>query len=313
VLIEARASETTYFDGDTDEYCYWSGQQNASTSVRRADSRNGGTLVDLEDYMHISSFIGFGMNPIAIAKTATAGGRSLYQRTNKLDREMIIIGEIIGNSYDDLQTNRKSLLDLFKPDLVNGEQEVTIRYMATTSAGLQASEVVDIRCRMKSDGLIGHWSKPTQEPITLMFEAYDDLTRDGNDAVSLDYNDTLANANYIVKRDRDGVWSAMPGATGTVYAIAQHPITKEIWIGGGFTNAGGDADADFLARYSNGAWVAVVAGINAVVRDIKFDSNGNAYICGNFTDLGDANGDGIVMWDGSSLHSLGTGLNSFCY
>ena len=60
VLIEARASETTYFDGDTDEYCYWSGQQNASTSIRRADSRNGGTLVDLEDYMHISSFIVFG-------------------------------------------------------------------------------------------------------------------------------------------------------------------------------------------------------------------------------------------------------------
>jgi hypothetical protein len=313
--IEARATETTYFDGDTDEYCYWSGQQNASTSIRRADSRNGGTLVDLEDYMHISSFIGFGMNPIAIAKTETAGGRSLYQRTNKLDREMIIIGEIIGNSYDDLQTNRKALLDLFKPDLVNGEQEVTIRYMATTSAGLQASEVVDIRCRMKSDGLIGHWSKPTQEPITLMFEAYDDLTSDGNDAISLDYNDTLANANYIAKRDRDGVWSAMAGVTGTVYAIAQHPITKEIYIGGNFLNAGGDANADYLAKWNvaTGAWVAVVAGINGAVYALAFDASGNLYIGGAFTNLGDANGDYIAKIDtAGNISSLGTGLNGNC-
>lgn len=314
VLIEARASETTYFDGDTDEYCYWSGQQNASTSVRRADSRNGGTLVDLEDYMHISSFIGFGMNPIAIAKTATAGGRSLYQRTNKLDREMIIMGEIIGNNYDDLQTKRKALLDLFKPDLVNGEQEVTIRYMATTSAGKQASEIVDVRCRMKSDGLIGHWSKPTQEPITLMFEAYDDLMRDGNDAVSLDYNDTLADADYIVKQDRDGVWSAMAGVTGTVYAIAQHPITKEIYIGGNFLNAGGDADADHLAKWDedSGAWVSVIAGISSWVMSLVFDATGNLYIGGYFSNLGDADGDFIVMFDGTNLHSLGLGLDAVC-
>lgn len=296
VLIEARASETTYFDGDTDEYCYWSGQQNASTSIRRADSRNGGTLVDLEDYMHISSFIGFGMNPIAIAKTATAGGRSLYQRTNKLDREMIIIGEIIGNNYDDLQTNRKALLDLFKPDLVNGEQEVTIRYMATTSAGKQASEIVDVRCRMKSDGLIGHWSKPTQEPITLMFEAYDDLMRDGNDAVSLDYNDTLANADYIVKRDRDGVWSAMAGLS-SCRVILQHPITKEIYVG----------DDATVKKWSGATWDDVV--VAGSIRDMAFDAVGNLYIVGDFTDIGDADGDYVLMWDGSSLSSLGTGLN----
>ena len=44
VLIEARNEPTTYFDGDLDEYTYWSGQQNASTSVRKANSRRGGTL-----------------------------------------------------------------------------------------------------------------------------------------------------------------------------------------------------------------------------------------------------------------------------
>jgi hypothetical protein len=310
VQIEARNEPTTYFDGDTDEYTYWNGQQYLSTSVRKATSRRGGTLVDLESCMHIGSIIGLGINPYMINKTQTAGGRSLYQRTNKLDREFLMIGEIIANNYDELQTKRKTLQELFQPDLVTGEQDVTLRYMATTAAGLQASEVVEIRCRMKSDGLIGHWSKPTQEPITLMFEAYDDLMREGNAAVQLDYNNTLANADYIVKRDRNGVWSAMAGVTGTVYAIAQHPITKEIYIGGNFVNAGGDPNADYLAKWNGTAWVSVFAGINTSVYALAFDSVGNLYIGGAFENLGGDNGDRIVKWDGSSLSSLGTGLQS---
>ena len=310
VQIEARNEPTTYFDGDTDEYTYWNGQQYLSTSVRKATSRRGGTLVDLESCMHIGSIIGLGINPYMINKTQTAGGRSLYQRTNKLDREFLMIGEIIANNYDELQTKRKTLQELFQPDLVTGEQDVTLRYMATTAAGLQASEVVEIRCRMKSDGLIGHWSKPTQEPITLMFEAYDDLMREGNAAVQLDYNNTLANADYIVKRDRNGVWSAMAG-TGLIYAIAQHPITKEIYIAGAFEDAGGDSDADYLAKWDETTqdWVSVVAGINGSVVALVFDSSGNLYIGGGFTNLGDANGDRIAKIDtAGSISSLGTGL-----
>ena len=315
VQIEARNEPTTYFDGDTDEYTYWNGQQYLSTSVRKATSRRGGTLVDLESCMHIGSIIGLGINPYMINKTQTAGGRSLYQRTNKLDREFLMIGEIIANNYDELQTKRKTLQELFQPDLVTGEQDVTLRYMATTAAGLQASEVVEIRCRMKSDGLIGHWSKPTQEPITLMFEAYDDLMREGNAAVQLDYNNTLANADHILKRSSSGIWSAMAGMTGVIYTIAQHPITKEIYIGGNFLNTGGDPDADYLAKWDAvaGAWVSVVAGCNGVINVLKFDAIGNLYIAGEFTNWGDANGNYIVKWDGSNLSSLGTGLNYYCY
>jgi len=222
----------------------------------------------------------------------------------------LMIGEIIANNYDELQTKRKTLQELFQPDYVTGEQDVTLRYMATTAAGLQASDVVEIRCRMKSDGLIGHWSKPTQEPITLMFEAYDDLMREGNAAVQLDYNDTLANADYIVKRNADGTWQAMAGMTEFVRAIAQHPITKEIYIGGSGLNIGGDPNADYLAKWNGSAWVSVVAGCNSSVYDLVFDSYGNLYIGGNFTNWGNANGNYIVKWNGSALSSLGTGLQA---
>ena len=85
-----------------------------------------------------------------------------------------------------------------------------------------------------------------------------------------------------------------PGVTGTVYAIAQHPITKEIYIGGYFTNAGGDPNADYLAKWNGTAWVSVVAGINGSVRTLVFDPSGNLYIGGIFLNIGDTNGDCIV-------------------
>jgi hypothetical protein len=106
----------------------------------------------------------------------------------------------------------------------------------------------------------------------------------------------------------------MAGMTGIIRAIAQHPITKEIYIGGAGVNIGGDPDADYLAKWNGTAWVSVVAGINGTVWDLFFDSNGNLYICGEFTDLGDANGDRIVKIDTSgNISSLGTGLNGNGY
>jgi hypothetical protein len=117
-----------------------------------------------------------------------------------------------------------------------------------------------------------------------------------------------------VKRSVDGAWSAMPGVTGYVWAIAQHPITKEIYICGTGLDMGGDPDADYLAKWdvATGTWVSVIAGINNTVYVLTFDPAGNLYIGGDFTDLGDANGDRIVMFDGTNLHSLGTGLNGSC-
>jgi len=194
---------------------------------------------------------------------------------------------------------------------VPNQQALIIRYQGETTAGLKASEPVDIKCVYVS-GLDTGLQRDF-ERANIVFEIQDAyLQKDGNSAVSLDYNDTLTTA-YIAKRSPEGVWSAMAGVTGTVYTIAQHPITNEIYIGGNFINAGGDADADYLAKWNGSAWVAVVAGITAQVLDMKFDAAGNLYLVGSFTNVGDANGDRIVKWDGSSLSSLGTGLNDVSY
>ena len=213
-----------------------------------------------------------------------------------------------------VQADRNALIELVKPDIVPYDQPLVIRYQGETDAGLAASDPVDIKCVYVS-GLDTGLQRDF-ERANIVFEIQDAyLQKDGNRAVSLDYNDTLANADYIVKRDRDGVWSAMAGVTGTVRAIAQHPITKQIYIGGDGLNNGADPDADYLAKWdeATGTWVAVVAGITDIVYALAFDLAGNLYIGGEFTDVGDANGDGIVKFDGSSLSSLDIGLQGIVF
>jgi len=107
------------------------------------------------------------------------------------------------------------------------------------------------------------------------------------------------------------------GLNGFVAWMAEGPDGK-IYVGGSFTNAGGVAEADYLARWNpvSEAWESVVSGINAFVMALAFDSNGDLYAGGNFTNLGDVNGDYIVKITDLSgtptVNALGTGLNSLC-
>ena len=80
----------------------------------------------------------------------------------------------------------------------------------------------------------------------------------------------------------------MPGASGVLYA------------GGAFTDAGGDAGADYLAKWSNGRWTRatsspLVGAVNAVAY-----RNGKLYAGGNFINAGgNPNADFLAVWDGS--------------
>jgi len=320
VQIETGMAPTTYFDGDIIETIkkvnqyYWTGQANASTSVRLATTRSGGELIDITTYCKKIDILGLGMAPTDVNSIDLVDGTKRYQRTNLTSRYFTLAVAFNGTTIGAVQTNRNALIELVKPDLVPNQQAMVIRYQGETTAGLKASEPVDIKCVYVS-GLDTGLQRDF-ERANIVFEIQDAyLQKDGNSAVSLDFNDTLAYADHILKRSSNGIWSAMAGMTGVIYTIAQHPITKEIYIGGNFLNTGGDPDADYLAKWDAvaGAWVSVVAGCNGVINVLKFDAIGNLYIAGEFTNWGDANGNYIVKWDGSNLSSLGTGLNYYCY
>ena len=138
------------------------------------------------------------------------------------------------------------------------------------------------------------------------------------------YNAEFA-AEYIVKRDPDGNWcewnesttdydSLITGLNGVVYCMAEGPDGK-IYVGGLFTDAGGDTDADYLARWNpiSETWEKVIAGLNNRVSSLDFDANGDLYIAGQFTNLKTAYGDYVAKitdLDGTpTVNVLNTAIN----
>jgi Secretion system C-terminal sorting domain len=104
-------------------------------------------------------------------------------------------------------------------------------------------------------------------------------------------------------------WNALgSGLNNTVLAIAISG--SDVYVGGYFTDAGGNANADRIARWDGNTWNALGSGLNNPVQAIAI-SGSNVYVGGQFTDAGgNANADRIARWDGSTWNALGSGLNS---
>ncbi len=93
-----------------------------------------------------------------------------------------------------------------------------------------------------------------------------------------------------------------PGLNNVVYDIKLSGT--DVYAGGGFTDAGGNPDADFLARWDGCEWHAVGPGLNGAVRVIALNG-GNVYVGGDFT----APFNHIGFWDGVQWNAMGSGLN----
>ena len=304
VLIVALDHEVVFIDGDQDD-CYWTGTAHGSTSVRYANSREGGELIDLEDYgFYLESFIGSGMaNTVSLTQDMGLLPGAIDAGEKITTRNMTIVGDLLGSSQNNLHVNKQSIIDAFKSDRVKNNQQAWLVY-----EGGNTTRPVRIKVKYNG-GLSTNEQVGFSEKLGIRLQATDPFWyEDGEEGFVLDTNTSIANADYILKRNSDGVWSAMAGINATVYAIAQHPITKEIYIAGNFINASGDVNADHLAKWNGTTWEYVVTGISGNIWDIVFASNGDLYIAGTFTNLGDANGDLVVKWDGTSLSSLGTGM-----
>lgn len=82
---------TTYIDGDLNGFVvnqvpsafYWTGEPHASTSIRSAQTRAGGRVVNLKEYsLQVLALIGLGMSPVNnVATPLGLIGGAVYQRT----------------------------------------------------------------------------------------------------------------------------------------------------------------------------------------------------------------------------------------
>lgn len=104
----------------------------------------------------------------------------------------------------------------------------------------------------------------------------------------------------LVTRD----WEEVGGGVNELVLTVAADSNGVIYIGGNFTNAGDDPDADYIAKLEDGAWVAVGGGFSTGnVFWITFDGDDVPYVCGTMTGK-------IVYLDGGSWTVLGTGIGS---
>ena len=104
-------------------------------------------------------------------------------------------------------------------------------------------------------------------------------------------------------------WNALGTGLNTfVHCIAVSG--NGVYVGGEFTDAGGNPNADRIAYWDGSSWNALGTGANNLVSYIAI-SGTDVYIGGSFTSAGGvANTSRIARWDGSTWYPLGNGFNN---
>ena len=157
------------------------------------------------------------------------------------------------------------------------------------------------------------------------------LNSDGTLNLSGDFSNALDPAGWregngldgapIFKPDREPAASMVPADTWHALGLGlNRPVNAlavagaDVYAGGVFTDAGGNADADRIAGWDGLAWQAL--GSTPLNHGVEAIAVGGAdvYVGGRFTNAGGkASADYVAPWDGSSWYNLGTGLNEVVY
>ena len=134
---------------------------------------------------------------------------------------------------------------------------------------------------------------------------------------------TFSSRDLHVNRKISAIWDSAPHAVGTdvfnnvVFDIAQNPVTGDIYAGGSFTDVGGDADADFIARFDGTSWHGLSGPAGGLAQGsgngswgvfaIAFDAAGNLYVGGNFNNAGaHTDADYFAKWNGTDWSGVGS-------
>jgi len=123
--------------------------------------------------------------------------------------------------------------------------------------------------------------------------------------------DNNADADNVARYNKSsGTWSAL-GATPMNSGISSFidDPTGDLYVGGNFTDAGGDGDADYICKWDGSAFSALASGGTDTVTALALGQDGILYFGGDFTNWDAiAEADCIASWDGSSYAALGNGL-----
>lgn len=305
---EAKGYATTYCDG-SQQGCAWNGGVDNSTSTRAAGSRAGGRVIDLTAYnVAITEPRGMGMHPRQhnVQSRATRPGATL-QSIKDQPRVIQLTGVSDTDSEADMYATLASLEAALSHHYYAPLQPVRLRYT-------RVERIIEIDAYYDA-GLEGNFIDHTYNRFVIRLIAYDDpcWREVGNDAVSIDVNDTLTFSGLVALID--GRWTNLgPQSGGTITTINDFAIGLDgtLYIAGNFTNWNGIADADHIVAYNpnTGVYSALGTTTNGQVIALAIGPDGRLYATGAFTTIGGTAANRIAVWDGSAWSAFGTGLSA---
>lgn len=313
-------AESTYLDGDmtgfvTGQTAYrWNGTRHASTSWRSAQTRSGGTYLDISSYARLLAIAGLGMASLSnIAIPSTLGG-SYYQNTVSNERAFSLVLNFAGaGDYAVTEGYKKEIIDAIKPDATIYRQPLLLQVDQLDANALECAETLMIPCVYESGLEMDGSGDNYTERVALTFRQFMPLIQQqGEKGVVLGYSTAVADADYVVYQGSDGVWHNINTTfDDTVHAIVQD-TTGKIYLGGAFTSTDGNYittwNGTTLTPFStsdepNGAIIALALG-----------PDNKLYAGGGFTAIaGTSDSDHIAVWNGSAWAALGNGLNGDVY
>lgn len=321
--ISAGESVSTYLDGDQVGFVpnqspaayYWQGTPHASTSARSGLTRAGGMVMKFRDFgFLLTAIIGLGLAPPTNVATEYAridGGYDDY--TRKATRQFTLSGQFQGGpDYLQLRALRGGLARVLDRDLIGQDQRLLLRREVVDGCG----NVQTSTCRIVGKyqgGLAGNTDNQIAESAALTFTQYmPNILADGESGAALSPQASVANANYIIRRSPQGVWSAMGtgGAGGGVIGtqVIAVGLDGKVYAGGDWTSMGGVANTGHIAYWdpTDSAWHAMGTGLSGGnAYTIAIAPNGDVYVGGDFTSAGGvANTTRIAKWNGSAWSSV---------
>lgn len=308
---DAANEKTTYLDGDQDG-CWWRGEPHNSYSERSSASRAGGRLMDLtDDYdFEVRTIIDAGAPPIThyMHEYAIKPGGEV-RGTKVHPRGWTMSGRLRDQDHggDNIHAMRNKLIDEIMPWVYPKHrrqyQPVRLRYQGSAvekeaavhyeGPGLGGNlDVGPVMLNIEELDL--NWMQPYPYWESLYVSAE-----------SMTPRDTLTTRLVHMRDGETGAWDALgvsaPTTYGSVYAMAYNHVDAKIYVAGQFEGFNGNSGWDHVVRYDpvSESWEQVggASAVTGTVNSIAINHNGDVYIGGSFTNVGDADGDYLAYFD----------------
>lgn len=285
---------TTYFDGDQAGGT-WLGAAHASISTRTGQYRGGGSIVALADLgLQVDQMLGVGMPPIENSSQSYAvTDGAQFQRIRAATRHFTLTAKpIVGTALADFHATRRTLIDLFKPDVITPQQPTHLLYYG-------AQGTIGIDAYYEKGLELGNMDGPIAENAAISFVSYDPYWYlPAQQGTTLAPRVSLGSVNYAARRSPLGAWGTLGQKTGTTVQVNVSPgLTSvddilinpggTVILGGYFGSVSGTVSGPLAQYYPQtnlfGTFTGGTVGVpGAEITTLAITPSGTLFFAGNF-------------------------------